>query len=162
MAELYEDKVHHVQEIGKTLKPQIKEKARGIDSNMERFLLVSVLEMRLSINGGTPIAAWFIIENPIEMDDEQGYRAAEAKLLAGANPLQRGAQYLTYGRYEKSTLDLEISRVYEAYEGYIMLYHAISCLSIVDECKITNGLTIQLGGHHPVSGFISSTIEMGR
>ena len=31
-------------------------------------------------------------------------RKAEAKLLAGASPLQRGAQYLTYGRYEKSPL----------------------------------------------------------
>lgn len=33
---------------------------------------------------------------------------ADAKLLAGASPLQRGAQYLTYGRYEKSE---ELERV---------------------------------------------------
>ena len=48
-------------------------------------------------------------------------RKAEAKLLAGASPLQRGAQYLTYGRYEKSPFDLEITRVYEDYEGCIVL-----------------------------------------
>ena len=26
-----------------------------------------------SINGGTPIAGWFIRENPIKMDDDWGY-----------------------------------------------------------------------------------------
>ena len=29
----------------------------------------------------------------------------KAKLLSGAGPLQRGAQYLTYGRYEKGVWD---------------------------------------------------------
>ena len=27
----------------------------------------------VSINGGTPIAGWFIVENPIKMDDDWGY-----------------------------------------------------------------------------------------
>jgi len=30
-------------------------------------------QIRVSINGGTPIAGWFIRENPIKMDDEQEY-----------------------------------------------------------------------------------------
>ena len=29
--------------------------------------------MGVSINGGTPIAGWFIRQNPIEMDDDWGY-----------------------------------------------------------------------------------------
>jgi len=29
--------------------------------------------MGVSINMGTPIAGWFIMENPIEMDDDWGY-----------------------------------------------------------------------------------------
>ena len=29
--------------------------------------------MGVSISGGTPIAGWFIIEYPIEMDDDWGY-----------------------------------------------------------------------------------------
>ena len=29
--------------------------------------------MRVSINGGSPIAGWFLRENPIKMDDDWGY-----------------------------------------------------------------------------------------
>ena len=29
--------------------------------------------MEVSINGGTPIAGWFIRENPVKVDDDWGY-----------------------------------------------------------------------------------------
>jgi hypothetical protein len=81
---------------------------------------------------------------------------AEAKLLAGASPLQRGAQYLTYGRYEKSPFDLEITRVYEGYEGYT---NAISIVSYI--IRLINQHTMKLGAP-PCEWFhFFSTIEMG-
>ena len=27
----------------------------------------------ISINGGSPVAGWLLLENPIEMDDDSGY-----------------------------------------------------------------------------------------
>ena len=31
------------------------------------------IHMGVSINGGTPIAGWLLMENPIQMDDDWGY-----------------------------------------------------------------------------------------
>ena len=78
---------------------------------MVRTCNESVPVIRPVINGGH-----HLVEIGSQFD-----RKAEAKLLAGASPLQRGAQYLTYGRYEKSPFDSEITRVYEDYEGCIIL-----------------------------------------
>ena len=33
------------------------------------YLVYAHIHMEVSINGGTPIAGWFTMENPIEMED---------------------------------------------------------------------------------------------
>ena len=57
--------------------------------------------MKVSLNGGPPIAGWFTLEDPTKMDDEQGYSFDfgnhQMMLIFEANSMRMTPRSLPHG-----------------------------------------------------------------